>query len=283
MRIFASDASKAWSEKFFLLYAVLWVSYFCVLITFDLYEGASELGWFMFGFVMFVPCFLYPLLFPGKVDQHVPLLERFWVKANLWIFIFNFAANYFWTHYFYDVLGANYTLKTYRINNVPWLMFWCTQAYFTMYHSLTNVLQRVYDALVLQPLGKNNKIVRAVLYWLFIFALSYVTAFMETYGSFSTSHMLHRYTIQKFPYYTHQDKDAMYSYGSLFYALYFIVSFPMYYRIEEDPVAPKWSLQQVALDALAASMLVTFLLDFWRLFIGPIVPNAVPSHVPWMK
>lgn len=36
----------------------------------------------------------------------------------------------------------------------------------------------------------------------------------------------------------------MYSIGSLFYAIYFFVSFPMFIRIDEDP-GKKWSLGEV--------------------------------------
>ena len=32
-----------------------------------------------------------------------------------------------------------------------------------------------------------------------------------------------------------QDRGRMYSVGSLFYAIYFFVSFPMFYRMDEDP------------------------------------------------
>lgn len=51
----------------------------------------------------------------------------------------------------------------------------------------------------------------------------------------------------QFPYYTFVDRSKMYSVGSLFYAIYFFVSFPMFMRIEEDPKGPKWSLGQVRL------------------------------------
>jgi hypothetical protein len=34
------------------------------------------------------------------------IVRRYWVKCNLWIFIFGWVGNYFWTHYFYVVLGA---------------------------------------------------------------------------------------------------------------------------------------------------------------------------------
>jgi cycloeucalenol cycloisomerase len=42
------------------------------------------------------------------------------------------------------------------------------------------------------------------------------------------------------------------------------------FRIDEK--AEKWDLGRVAVDALGAAMLVTIILDLWRIFLGPIVP-----------
>lgn len=68
----------------------------------------------------------------------------------------------------------------------------------------------------------------------------------------------------------------MYIYGSGFYALYFIVSFPMFARIDEWPnLLPKFSLSQSAIDSFGACMIITLLLDFWRLSIGPIFQNTI--------
>ncbi len=75
----------------------------------------------------------------------------------------------------------------------------------------------------------------------------------------------------------------MYSMGSLFYAIYFFVSFPMFYRMEEAPTAAKWGLWRVAVDALGAGMLVTILLDLWRIGLGPIVGGGGGhSGLPWL-
>lgn len=54
-----------------------------------------------------------------------------------------------------------------------------------------------------------------------IFLLSYGTAYAETL------------TIAHYPYYTFVDRDRMYTVGSLFYAIYFFVSFPMFFRMDE--------------------------------------------------
>ena len=61
----------------------------------------------------------------------------------------------------------------------------------------------------------------------------------------------------------------MYSVGSLFYAIYFFVSFPAFFAMDEQRQA-RWTLVGAARDALASGMLVTILLDLWRLTLGPL-------------
>lgn len=58
------------------------------------------------------------------------------------------------------------------------------------------------------------------------------------------------FPLLQFPYYTFVDRSKMYSVGSLFYAIYFFVSFPMFMRIDEDPKARKWSLGEVSCRAV---------------------------------
>ena len=40
------------------------------------------------------------------------------MQANVWVAIFGYVGNYFWTHYFFVVLGAIYTFPSYKINHV---------------------------------------------------------------------------------------------------------------------------------------------------------------------
>ena len=39
-------------------------------------------------------------------------------QANLWIAIFGFIGNYYWTHYFFNILGAAYTFPSFKLNQV---------------------------------------------------------------------------------------------------------------------------------------------------------------------
>ena len=79
-----------------------------------------------------------------------------------------------------------------------------------------------------------------------------------------------------------QDRSKMYSVGSFFYAIYFFVSFPMFYMLDED-ARRKSTIWDAAKDSLAASMAVTILLDIWRVVFGPIVDLPVGhTGLPWL-
>jgi cycloeucalenol cycloisomerase len=78
-------------------------------------------------------------------------------------------------------------------------------------------------------------------------------------------------TISSFPYYSFppEIKQAIYVKGSAFYGLYFIVSFPTFYKLDEKLIEEKGphSLTRTVLEAFGASMIVLCLLDFCRLYL----------------
>eukprot|EP00775_Hariotina_reticulata_P005208 gene5208-5446_t len=256
----ASNPSKRWAELFFLAYSPFWITWaLCIFVPLQLYELCDEWGYLLVGLAAALPCFLLPPLLPNKADEDRPWHQCFWVKANLWLLIFGFIGNYFWTHYFFNLLGAAYTLPSHKLNGVPVVMYLMTHAYFCFYHAVSNLLLRRVDTHLAHAPLRIRKLAHA----LAVFLLAYFTAYMETL------------TISHFPYYTFVDRSKMYSVGSLFYALYFFVSFPLFMRLDEDPAGRRWSLGEVALDAFAAGMVVTLLLDAWRITLGGIVDNPV--------
>lgn len=176
MRIFSANESKAWSEKFNILYSVFWIGFLAWVVTTGHYEEATPLGWLMYGVVVVLPLFIVPILVPGSADKHLEIVDRHWFKANVWIFIFGFVGNYFWTHYFYNLLGAAYTMDTYRINNVPYVMFLLTQAYFMFYHTLTNIILRVF-----YNLWPKRSLARFIVLSILITSIAFVTSFLETF------------------------------------------------------------------------------------------------------
>ena len=67
----------------------------------------------------------------------------------------------------------------------------------------------------------------------------------------------------------------MYTVGSVCYGIYFIVAFPMFYGLDEG--VSKWSLSYTVTNAPAACMLVTVLLEVWRLTVGGLQGGAEPG------
>lgn len=261
---FSPNPAKRWTELFFLLYSPVWIVWvLLVLVPFKLYERLDEWGYLAVGLLAALPCVIVPYFYEGTADAAKPWSQKYWVKANLWIAIFSFIGNYFWTHYFYSLLGASYTFPAHRLNDVPITLYFMTHAYFCLYHGISNVLiRRVRHAA--RPWGPWAQTAAETLT---VFLLSYATAYGETL------------TIAHFPYYTFKNREAMYSIGSLFYAIYFFVSFPMFYRMDEEGGKKGYGVWRVMVDALAAGMLVTILLDLWRLRIGHI-PGVAPSTAP---
>ncbi|EFH40318.1 hypothetical protein ARALYDRAFT_495101 [Arabidopsis lyrata subsp. lyrata] len=269
----APNPSKRWGELFFLFYTPFWLT-LClgIVVPYKLYETFTELEYLLLALVSAVPAFVIPMLLVGKViDTSLCWKDRYWVKANLWIIMFSYVGNYFWTHYFFKVLGASYTFPSWKMNNVPHTTFFLTHVCFLFYHVASNI--------TLRRLRHSTADLPDSLKWCFeaawILALSYFIAYLETIA------------IANFPYYEFVDRSAMYRVGCLFYAIYFIVSFPMFFRMDEKS-SDGWDLSRVAVDALGAAMLVTIILDLWRLFLGPIVPlpegqNCLQSGLPWFS
>jgi len=254
---------KASGEVFFLAYAVGWIGLMAAIVATRAFENFTPEHYMAVGAVIFVPCVLLPLLFPNSEERGVPLLQRYTLKNNVWNLIVTFYGLWCWQIYFYVVLCTRYTFSVdrYRFINVPICLFGITQGYFTMYHTVSDIVLRAYwrraGSSSLAYLSKASG--AAMLgYAVFIFAFSYAVAFIETFS------------IQHFPHYDIFDRSKMYLYGSVFYALYFVVTFPMHLGIDEDP-KDRWSMRAVVCNALAACAAVTFLLDMWRIAIGPII------------
>ncbi len=95
-----------------------------------------------------------------------------------------------------------------------------------------------------------------------VLAFSYFTAFMETL------------TISGYNKYCFEvPRDVIYTKGSAFYGIYFIVSYPVFYLIDEKtklvPGGPyPHTMYKVIMEAMGASMIVLLLLDFCRLGMG---------------
>ena len=73
-----------------------------------------------------------------------------------------------------------------------------------------------------------------------------------------------------------EDRGMAYTVGSAFYGIYFLVSFPAFFRLDEFPEGCL-SLYQTVMDSLGAGMLILIMLDMVRLGLGiPLTISGVP-------
>eukprot|EP00457_Paulinella_chromatophora_P009910 gb/GEZN01009992.1/.p1 GENE.gb/GEZN01009992.1/~~gb/GEZN01009992.1/.p1 ORF type:complete len:319 (-),score=15.11 gb/GEZN01009992.1/:215-1171(-) len=263
--LWSRNSAKAEGEQFFLMYAVFWVGLMAVIVISGMYERFTEWSYLYVGLLVGVPPVILPLFFPstfvGEEEARLYWTKRYTTKANLWIAILSFIGNYVWTHYFYVVLQTDYTFPSHRLNNVPIACYLLTHSYFLLYHGGSNIALRWLWGNLEEMSSATSYCIVAVS----IFVMASITAFTETF------------TIQQFPYYSYPSKYNMFVYGSVFYGIYFWFSYPMYYRIDEGR---KWTLKETALDSFACCMMVTLVLDFWRLLIGNINQNTEGIATP---
>ena len=260
-----SQPSKYAYEMYTLCYTPLWILAFGIIVVFQLYEDFTATTYNTVCLGLALPFLLQPLLLPSagfrSPDQQRPLSKRYATKANIWLAIYTFIGNYWYTHYFYSVLQASYTMPATRLNNVPIAMFFATHFYFSTYHVFSNALLRKIKT-TFQP-----TISRTILYISTILVLSYFTAFMETL------------TISSFPYYSFKDRDMAYTVGSAFYGIYFLVSFPAFLKFDEGIDDKEERCIVTVWDTIVQScgygMIILCLLDFVRLYLD--VPLIVGS------
>eukprot|EP00929_Paragymnodinium_shiwhaense_P008193 TRINITY_DN112135_c0_g1_i1.p1 TRINITY_DN112135_c0_g1~~TRINITY_DN112135_c0_g1_i1.p1 ORF type:complete len:292 (-),score=42.95 TRINITY_DN112135_c0_g1_i1:43-918(-) len=245
--------AKVACENWFLVYGIFWIAVFAVIVASGIYEAMDKWAYLLVCGGLAMPLLLQPVILPAITgESSVPLLERHCTKATVWIAIYSFLGNYWGTHYFYSVLGASYTmafLPDHQLNGVPVCMYFATHFYFCFYHALGSKMMRFF------LLRYQRDVWRDVFMIAFVFTLSYVVAFMETFS------------IAAFPYYTFKDRSMMYTVGSAFYALYLVVSFPMFLRLDNN-LDKKHTFVSACLEAFATFMMIMTLLDAVRLWLG---------------
>ena len=249
-------------ERWALLYTCVWIGIFGVVVVTKVYEHFTANIYMIFCSSVAAPFLLQPFLWPLPAEKNLPLTMRYSFKANVWIACFSFIGNYWYTHYFYSVLKAFYDFPSHRLNNVPICLYFATHFYFVTYHTFSNLILRQIET------RYNSSFWRTVLFWAAVVTFSYFTAFMETL------------TISSFEHYGfYVQRSKIYTLGSAFYGIYFLVSFPVFYRIDEK-VDRKLgvalhSIYQVIMEVMGSGMLVLLLLDFARLALG--VPLNIPG------
>jgi cycloeucalenol cycloisomerase len=266
-----TEPSKYCYEIFCWYYSIVWIGIFGFIVVSQCYEYFT--AWSYLGVCggLALPLMLQPMVYPqawkatvdGKPiinpDAHQSFTQRYSTKATLYLFIYSFIGNYWYTHYFYSVLKAKYTMPSHRLNDIPIAMFLATHFYFCTYHvCVSNSILRFVDR------SYKNGWRKSVLFWYTVLFLSYFTAFVETLS------------ISSFPYYSFEDRTMAYVWGSAFYGIYFIVSFPGFYYFDADVDYVGSTKQQhkhiTLMDTFTTAcghgMMILTLLDFVRLYLG---------------
>lgn len=191
-----NDPTKYCYEVFCWCYTVVWITLFGGIVVSQCYEYFTAWSYILVCGGLALPLVLQPIIYPqawpAKLDNKLlrnpdverPLLERYSTKATVYLLTYSFIGNYWYTHYFYSVLKAKYTMPAHRLNDVPIAMFLATHFYFCTYHvCVSNSILRYVEKQYTQTWR------RKLLFWYTVLFLSYFTAFMETLS------------ISSFPYY----------------------------------------------------------------------------------
>lgn len=274
---FSRNPDKAWAEKFFLGF----------IPVFLVYNGVVQrMGWLDAGnfwhvaqnLLMWVP---YCLVLPAwlRRGSGVSWRDSYWLKFNLYMFVYVFFATYFHTEYFFSVLGIRYRFphvslyfdsallgpdeKTAQAHfeKVPLGMYFNAVAFFIIYHTASVVCMRRIRTLTL---GASAPL-RHLLWVATVAATAYFFAWAETFLYVNSAAQANVWYI---------DRPRMLSLGSVCYALYFIVSFPNVFRMDEGERGERWSLSRCVIEACAVSMIVLLLLDLFTWVVGPIAAGA---------
>lgn len=218
--------------------------------------------------VVALPVLLIPAFLARHHPSSQPWHQRYWFKANVYLAIFSFIGNYFGSEYFFDVLGMVYcfthastSLDAALLGSgkqpVPLIMYFYTQAYFMTYHVTANIALRLFKRWTAQRQLPWPHLGLA----LAVFIVGYAWAWAETKA------MANPLMADLFYY---EKMELMLRYGSAIYALYFLTSFPIYSRMDENADEKPWSLAQAAAGALSAGMLTLFLLDLAAKWLGQL-------------
>jgi cycloeucalenol cycloisomerase len=275
-RWLSPNPDKAFAEKLFLGFVPVFFAYNAVVQGMGWLDVGT--GWHLAqNLGMWLP---YCVLLPAwlRRGSGVAWSESYWFKFNLYVFVWVFYATYFHTEYFFEVLGLRYRFPAVTLvfdsalvgpdeataaaewKKVPVGMYLNAVAFFLVYHTLAVVCMRRVRGLTPGLPTAARRLAWAAI----VGATAFFFAWAETRLYVTQAASANVWYV---------DLPAMLRYGSIFYALYFVVSFPNVYRLDEDPDAPRWTLSRTVVEASFVAITSLLLLDLWARFLGPIVPG----------
>mmetsp|Transcript_43430 Transcript_43430/g.69501 ORF Transcript_43430/g.69501 Transcript_43430/m.69501 type:complete len:307 (+) Transcript_43430:266-1186(+) len=259
-RLFSENPDKAWAEKWFLVYSPVWPVIFVCWTVSGYHLDAGDSGNMLVTFLMALPNVVVPFVYCPTRDK--PWYQMYWFKFLVWVWMFSFIASYFFTEYFFDVLGMVYNFPHLSWNFdslllgsgkqvVPLMMYVHAWYFFVTYHTCAVIFIR---AIRTCPVFKNHQGVA----WFFSVGFSaWLFAWGEIFGT----------TLEAIKdQFTYREMEWALTWGALLYSCYFLASFPMVFNLDERK-GQSWSLQRTVESACAAGMVAFLMLDVAAQFI----------------
>ena len=140
---------------------------------------------------------------------------------------------------------------------IPPSMYLNAIAFFIVYHSSAIVLMRRVRTMTLTA----TPWIRHLLWVVTVAVTAFFFAWAETFFYVNEAVKQHVWYV---------DMARMLSIGSVCYMLYFLVSFPNIYRMDEEETGERWSISRSIIEAGFVSMVTLLLLDGFAWVYGPI-------------
>lgn len=270
---FSSNPDKAYIEKLFLPYVFLFFAYQDLLqkmhwVDVNDFWGIVTTSITWLPYLVILPAFL-------RRNSGIPWYQSYWFKFNVYIFILVFFETYFHTAWFFKVLGMRYNFQYQYIHldclvcngppatpesageRIPPGIYISTMGFFSVYHTFGQVvLRRIKNIFI-----NNSVAVRRTMWVVAVFAAAAFFAWAETFfymqGAVSTTVW-------------YINKSAMLKVGTSAYMLFFLVSFPNIFFLDET-VDKKWTLWNCIVQPSFAAMWALLLIDWWSWIHGPLV------------
>ena len=287
----SSDPVVAHAEKQFLLLSIYWVGIMAVIVATGIYDGSVE---YHTGLLIVILIVLCPFV-PHSSEKRLPWYNRFGVKANAGHGCVRPRSVTSSGPTISSIFLCKYTFCHMESERNPIRLWPITQAYFLLYHTLSNMLLARNGFVKFRAARCGRSCCR-----------SRVLVHRGDHGqSLSLGVLLFAFTLHArsdhfyfciSPYYDWQSPRLLYlRLGLLCYLLHCVV--PRVLASVAEALAqrahclcecfgrvPLTRLSiGAARDGLAAAMMVFIMLDWWRLAVGAITHVGNAAHVPFAQ
>jgi cycloeucalenol cycloisomerase len=259
VRFFSENPGKRAAERWYLIYTPIWGALAGLVMVAGLglhwsQQSWGDLAFLLFGVALWLGVLLGGYWLRAPEDAGRPWWRLYHTKFQIWMFLFAFLGNYF-TEYFYEVLHMQYGFETrWNLNQVPFFLYPLTVAYFSTYGTLINVFRRVIES-SLPPATPGW--LRRVAFLPACFAVAGLETLLNANPWMKSL-------------FCFDDMSFMLWFGTLLYGLWFAVTSPLWFGIDEEP-GRDTPLRQVWLTALAGFMLVICVNEAVRNWVAPQV------------